>query len=347
MGKETPSQTTPEIPASEIVIPAERYSVLSTVYDVRPQGRDLPKFLIQKALEGKRLGYFGSSGVGKTTLMTQVVACARENAENLGIFYDPTMAQYDLVLSATQDTEEGDIFNEELEEAFSKVTNFENVGVGRTDVKNRGKKALQHILEKMSSGEDTNTVMIGLPQVLTNQIHSSFLRSEIENMHPDELFDYLERHNIDIQGIPKTRMYAARIIEKYQEMGKREHIEAIGREEDGLIIDWALDIQVKAMRFQGDNTPSILDERAIGMVVPSTLNSEIIRQIYREFDMPENFSDFTVKSAVESYTSQAIRMEFMFQDEYRLSPDRGIVAASPWQSGKVVLDLSPYFRQAA
>ncbi len=347
MGKELIGQTKSEILLGEIVVNPEKYNVLASVYDVRPFGRDLPKFLIQKALEGKRLGYFGSSGVGKTTLMTQVIACARENANTIGVAYDHSMAQYDLVLSATNDKNEGDQFNEELEEAFLKVKNFENVGVGRTDVKNRGKKTLHNFLGKMSSGQDNDTILIGLPQVLTNQIHSGYLRAEIESMQPDELFEYMERHNIDVQGIPKTRMYASGIIEKYQEMGKREHIQVIGKEEDELIAQWALDRQVKAMRFSGDNPPSILEARMPGLVVPPTLNPEVIQKIYRDFGIPEDFSEFTVRKAVESFTSQAIRIEYMFQDEYGLGPDRGIVAASPWQSGKVVLDLSPYFPLAA
>ena len=347
MGKESTIHTQSEIPLSEIEVDPEKYNVLASVYDIRPLGRDLPKFIVKSALDGKRLGYFGSSGVGKTTLMTQVIACARENARNLGVVYDHSMAQYDLVLSATKDKDEGDQFNKELEEAFSRVKNFENVGVGRTDVKNRGKKALHKKIKKMAAGEDTNTILIGLPQVLTNQIHSSYLRAEIENMHPDELFAYMETHNIDVQGIPKTRLYAAGIIEKYQEMGKRDHIEAIGKEEDGLIAEWALAKQVREMRYGGDNPPSILEERASGLVVPSTLNADVIRKIYSDFGMPEDFSDFTVKKAVESFTAQAIRMEYVFQDEYGIGPDRGIIAASPWQSGKVVLDLSPYFHEAA
>ena len=99
MGKEELNQNRDCIPTSEISISPEKYNVLSAMYDVRPNGRDLPQFLVQQALLGRRMGYFGPPGVGKTTVMTQVISCARENAERLGLNYEPTIAQYDLVNS--------------------------------------------------------------------------------------------------------------------------------------------------------------------------------------------------------------------------------------------------------
>lgn len=339
-----PSESGQEIPLSELFVDRDKNAVFAQITDARPIDRDLPLFLTQQMLIGKRVIFFGPPGVGKTTLLFQAIANAKENANALGIFFDPDVAQYDLVLAQSKDKSEGEVLNQELIYAFQNADGCENVGVGTTDEKDRGVSANEDFLRKIGSGQDSKTIMVALPQVKTNQIFSGLLRAEISMLRPGEVFDALERHNVHFEGVPKTPEVAAFLIRMYKNMGKKENIDKIQKEEEGLISEWALALQLEEMKRTGTKSvPTIFEKRVPGLIIPPTLTAEVMGNIYRSFGVTDTpFIERLTQNAIDDYCAQAVRMEYLFRDTYRIGPQRGIVAVNPWRDGIVIQDLSPY-----
>lgn len=335
-----------EIPLTELFVDRDKNAVFANLAEARPTGMDLPLYLTQQMLYGRRVLFFGPPGSGKTTLLFQAIANARENAQALGVYYDPGVAQYDLVLAKSKDKGEGDVFNQELITAFGQADGCENVGVGSVEEKDRGVSANLHFMTEISSGRDDSTIIVGLPGVKTNQIFSGLLRAEISTLRPEEVFAALERHNVIFEGIPKTPEVAAFLIRMYKHMGKREQIEKIQQEENMIVSEWALGLQLAEMRqTSSTRVPTIFERRTSGLTVPATLTTETIGGIYSSFGVNDTpFVERLTQNAIDDYLAQTIHMEYIFRDIFHIGPQRGIIAVNSWREGKVTQDLSPYLK---
>lgn len=347
----------PNIPLSEIEVNPEKFNVIAGLTETRNEGRDVSKYLVSKSLGGKRIVVMGEPSTGKSSVLYQLVSCVKENAERIGIPFNPELGLYDIELAREKQKRrhndgmgnlEGEAFNKRLVDVFMQSTHCEVPGVGLKDERDRGRSAVETIMENIGKGYDNDSILVALPCNRSLQIYGSLLRPHIASLNPDEVFDNLEIHGVNIVGLPKTERVARIIQAMFEKMGKEEHIRKIRDEEREIISSWSLIKEQEELKKIGDVDYDIFKERSHGMNLPPTGSEKKLNEIYRSFGIGDSPStsrilQFRDMNARIDTLQQAIKMEDDFRNVYGVDKDRGIVAYNPMQSSEVVIDLSPFF----
>lgn len=331
------------VPPIELQVDRERDSVLLGLIDsmgrISQPGLEIERYMIANW----RVGFLGSPGNGKTTIMLQSVAAAQRNALLHGIDFSPTIEQYDAHLPPPFGRE-GVMFNRELLWHFRRAQVFEVPAVGDTFFKDRGVSAVESLAEENVAGVEPPTLFAYIVNNRALQLDAGFLRDRIPTLDPDEVFEELENSNIFIHGIPRNREYAIRVQEMYAKMGQLRHMRDIQKEMLDRIARWRLDESVRAVENVGMPHFEIVDEQAPTVADPP-IDHEIMERIYRKhktdnFSQVAAMSKLTAKNIREEMIQEAVYANYRFRHEMRLSPSQFMILYNPYTERPINLDLS-------
>lgn len=330
----------------KLVIDKEKYNVLAGVIDIQCPDRNLPIELVAEQLKGMRIGVNGEPSTGKSTFLIQLLACSDENAKKLGIAYQPKLGQYDFELSIEKGLRkandgkgnlEGTGFNERLVTRFKDTTAFELPGVGRKDNRDRGRSAFEKIAYDIGKGIDNKTILLSFPCNRLLQIKGGLLRSFIVGIPKNDIttiFDVLEKHKMNIVGIPKTREVAQIIQNIFKKMGQEEHIKQIRDEESDLYSEW-----------ENKQPTDIFSIKSSEIYMPEEDSALALTQVFKDFGIEithdiKGIIALRTNSAREDTMRQAIKMADEYKNKFHIGKDKGIVALNTFTLQPLTLDFS-------
>lgn len=348
--------------SNEIQLDPESENVIDGLMEARDEGRHAGKYAVASILNGRRVGFIGEPGNGKTTLMLQAVHAAQRNAERLGIEFNPRIGQYDTVLAELRDKEgspdEWDKsawgkLNQRLTDVFRASNVFEDPGVGYVREKDRGVTAYENLISG-ASGESDETVLVYITRNPLLQFKSALLRPHISTLKDwSEVFPQLEKHKIEILGVNRDKKGARTIQKMFGNMGRGNHIEAIKKEEDSKIARWTEEIAQgltvgEDYMFKDDK--DYLSTMAIGIRTPNVSMNDAFRQIYGEFDI-EEFDGFEesinmrARGAEEQMKLQILYMEGKMR-RMGMGKENALLCHNPYTPEKNIIDLAVLQRVA-
>ncbi len=346
------------IPLSEIEINPERHNVLYGLMEIRDEGRDTGKFLVQQFLGGKRVIITGEPATGKSGLFFQLLSSAQENAQRLGIPFEKSVGQYDFVLemerrlrkkNGQEGKLEDDSFNDRLYGEMMKSDIFEVPAVGSKELVDRGRSAVEKVERNIASGQDNKSLLVSLYSSPLVQTQGESVRAAVASAPAKKVFKLLDTYGMDIEGVRRSLQNANYIKDIFRLMANREHIATIRREVIEEITDWHLQMQLDMLRNDTSVTPpDIIREKSAGIqLVPATADD--FRNLYQKFgiessDQSEMVFGKRAEESIEQMMDQAVYMEWRYRELLGIGSDRALIVGNTYKDIKTVYDLKPLIR---
>ena len=349
------------VPLAEIELSPERHNVLNGIMEIRDEGREVGRYLVQQFLNGRRIIIMGEPATGNSALFFQLRSAASDNAARLGIPFDKKTGQYDFLLEMERRKRqrlgqtgklEDDEFNERIYEGIMSSDIFEVPAVGGKDTVDRGRSALETVERNIANGTDTSSLIVALYHSPLVQAYGEYLRALVSEARPKKIFNLLDEYGMDIEGVERSLQNAKYVKDIFKLMANKDHIATIRQEVAREIADWHLNLQVQRLSLEDNSSPmDIIADRASGLRLVPTTPSDF-RTLFSRFGInssqqSELFFQKKAFDAQQDMTNQAIYMEWRFRDMLGIDSKSAIVAGNPFAPNKTIYDFTPLLRPAA
>lgn len=320
----------------------------------------------------KRAVILGLPGAGKSTLLFQISDMVENNARNLGINKSTSFSLYDNFLKADEQRlglnrdEWGammwtnfnyKIYNQIKTEMHAnrevslidcehdnnseidlRVVEFvELPAVGNTILKDRGVTAVRELARDVASQPIYNrdTLFIYLAGNPILQRRAGLLRAHIAETPDEKVLDELRKWNVTVKGLPEGVQSGKQIKSAFRKMAQQRYIDIINREESNKRKAWLDDPK---------NYSSLLKKRK-NLIPPPSIDAAVIDEMFKvaniRFQESDPYVERLIKNANEEIIEQALYMDHIFRDEWKLSSDDALILYNPPISSEIVININP------